>query len=111
MRSKLDQSHQPIITILAEGGSIVLYKTNENFLFYTSEIFDIENDFIVKKVPQNFPTFSDAFTALFTKYPIFKLHLDEVHPSYNTKLKEHLEVLIKTVEEPNPSWIEFLRNN
>ncbi len=107
----MNQSEQPIITILAEGGSIKLFKTNETFLFYTSEIIDLEDDFIIKKVPQSFPSFSDAFTALFTKYPIFKLHLDEVHDSYITELKEHVEAQIKTIEEPNHSWLAFLKTN
>jgi radical SAM superfamily enzyme with C-terminal helix-hairpin-helix motif len=107
----MNQSEQPIITILAEGGSIKLFKTNETFLFYTSEIIDYEDDFIIKKVPKSFPSFSEAFTALFTKYPIFKLHLDEVYPSYITELKEHVEEQIKTVEEPNNSWLAFLKIN
>ncbi len=109
----MNPSEQPIITILAEGGSITLFKTNETFLFNTSEIIDLEDDFIIKKVPQTFLSFSEAFTALFNKYPIFKLHLDEVHPSCNKELKKLLKQILRsnknTYDFFNASWLIVLK--
>ena len=107
----MNQPEQPIITILAEGGSIILFKTNETFYFYTSEIMEDDEDFKVKKVPQSFPSFSEAFIALQNKYPIFNLHLDEVHPTYVSELKKLLAQQINTIEDSNPSWLAFQRAN
>jgi hypothetical protein len=107
----MNQPEQPIITLLAEGGSIILFKTNETFYFYTSEIMDDEEDFKVKKVPQSFPSFSEAFIALQNKYPIFNLYLDEVHTTYVSELKELLSNQTNIIEDSNPSWLDFLRTN
>lgn len=107
----MNQPEQPIITLLAEGGSIILFKTNETFYFYTSEIMEDDEDFKVTKVHQSFPSFSEAFIALQNKYPIFNLHLDEVHPTYVSELKELIVPQINTIEDSNPSWLYFLRTN
>lgn len=107
----MNQPEQPIIKILAEGGSIILFKTNETFYFFTSEIMEDDDDFKVKKVAQSFPSFSEAFIALQYKYPIFNLHLDEVHPTYVSVLKELTVAQINTIEDPNPSWQHFLGTN
>ncbi len=107
----MNQIEQPIITVLAEGGSIILFKTNETFYFYTSEIMDDEDDFKIKKVHQPFPSFSEAFIALQNKYPIFNLHLDEVHPTYVSELKELLSNQTNIIEDSNTSWLAFLRTN
>ena len=107
----MNQTEQPIITLLAEGGSIILFKTNETFYFYTSEIMEDDEDFKVKKVAQSFPSYSEAFKALQNKYPIFNLHLDEVHPTYVSVLKELTVPQINTIEDPNPSWLDFLSTN
>ena len=107
----MNQPEQPIITLLAEGGSIILFKTNETFYFYTSEIMEDDDDFKVKKVPQSFPSFSEAFIALQNKYPIFNLHLDEVHPTSVSELKELLSNQTIIIEDSNTSWLDFLRTN
>lgn len=104
----MNQPEQPIITILAEGGSIILFKTNETFYFYTSEIMDDEDDFKIKKVPQSFPSFSEAFIALQNKYPIFNLHLDEVHPTYVSELKETLNLISHEDLVLTISWSMFI---
>lgn len=107
----MNQPEQPIITLLAEGGSIILFKTNETFYFYTSEIMEDDEDFKVTKVPQSFLSFSEAFIALQNKYPIFNLYLDEVHPTYVSELKQLLSNQTTIIEDSNPSWLDFLRTN
>lgn len=104
----MNQPEQPIITLLAEGGSIILFKTNETFYFYTSEILEDDEDFKVKKVPQSFLSFSKAFIALQNKYPIFNLHLDEVHDDFKIELKTINNILFNDVHSFSESWGKFL---
>ncbi len=97
---KLDDNSKPqrmkneetLIEFLAEGGSIKIIRTNENnqlsFIIQTSE-FDLDDNSYESKTV--FPSFEEAYSFMYRKYPIKFLHLDHINPD----LEETVEQLNK----------------
>lgn len=101
-----------ILTIIAEGASIQLFKSDESY-FYISNEYYLEEGIdlpITKKVTLEFPTFKQAFLSLSESKPIFRLHLDEVDTNYSAELKEILHQLYSTLDELSPSWQDYMKS-
>jgi hypothetical protein len=101
-----------ILTVLAEGASIQLFKSDESYFYISNEYYLEEGaDLpISKQVTLEFPTFKQAFLSLSESKPIFRLHLDEVDTNYSAELKELLQQLSSTFEEISTSWQDFMKS-
>ena len=85
-----------ILELLAEGGSLTLYRTQKGFIYSTNEValMDLleelkEED--VLKTSDLFLSFHDAMMSMLSKYKIFNLYPGQIHPDFLEIIKEQYQ--------------------
>ena len=85
-----------ILELLAEGGSLTLYRTEKGFIYHTDEgaLLDLLDELTPEDVHNSsdfFPSFHEAMMSMLSKYRIFNLYPDQIHPDYLETIKEQYQ--------------------
>lgn len=84
--------NETILEIGAEGGSIKVYKTQENQYFFSTSEFDLEDNFsATTSNVEN--SFKKILIKIRNKYPIYSLHPQFVHQGYIDIILEDLSTV------------------
>ena len=87
-----------ILKIGGAGGSIKLFKINNQFVYTTDEstLMDLLNEedhegIEFKSSSELFDTFDLAMTSMMNRYPVFRLYPVEISDDYRTEIKTYYQ--------------------
>ena len=97
-----------ILKIGGEGGSIKLFKINNEFIYTTSEFVLMEEgddpkDFESRS--SSFQDFNSAMVSMINKYPVFRLYPLEINDQFKEQVNEYYQTYLNNNKGDN-----YLRN-
>lgn len=107
---------ETILQLLAEGGSVSLYRSGDKFFYTTNETElidllneeDIDESMLHPKVHE-FNSFDSAFKSLMNRYLVFSLWPGFVHPEFKARIREsYLRHKKKNPEGIGSRWESML---